>query len=266
MLLLGALTLLVATVPLLGGRVAHLSTITFRRRWAGVAAVGLQVLILRVFPEGDPDLHALAHLASYGLILTFVAANLRVPGLPLLALGGLLNLLAIAANDGVMPADPQALQSAGVLEVPGEFTNSAALADPHLWFLGDVFAIPSGWPLANVFSVGDLVLCTGAFVLLHRVGRSRVAPLLDRVAMRGWRAAGRVEIVRDNPVFRRLWIAQAVVGHRRLGLPAGRLRRAGRRPGAGVGPGAAADRADRARASSSAWSAGRSSTASRASG
>ncbi len=212
MLLLGALTLLVATVPLLGGRVGHLSTIRFRRRWAGVAAVAMQFVILRLFPTGDQDLHALAHLASYGLILAFVAANLSVPGLPLLAFGGLLNLLAIAANNGVMPANPQALQTAGILEVPGEFTNSAPLPDPHLWFLGDVFALPAGSPLANVFSVGDLVLLAGAFVLLHRVCRTRIAPLLDRVAARGWRAMDRVEILRDNPVFRRLWFAQAISG------------------------------------------------------
>jgi MFS family permease len=211
-LLLGVLTLWVATVPVLGGRIGHLSSIRFRRWPAIVAAVGLQVLILRVFPEGSPDLHAVAHLASYALIFVFVAANLKVPGLPLLAFGGLLNLFAIAANNGVMPADPTALGTAGILEVPGEFTNSAPLADPHLWFLGDVFAVPADWPLANVFSVGDAFLMLGAFVLLHRVCRTRLAPSLDRLAARAWREAGRVEIVRDNAAFRRLWVAQAISG------------------------------------------------------
>jgi predicted MFS family arabinose efflux permease len=211
-LLLGVLTLWVATVPLLGGRVGHLSSISFRRKWAALSAVALQVLILRVFPEGSPDLHAIAHLASYALIFTFVGANLHVPGLPLLAFGGLLNLLAIAANQGVMPADPDALRAAGILAVPGEFSNSAVMAQAHLWFLGDVFAIPAGWPMSNVFSVGDVVLVLGAFVLLHRVCRSRLAPGLDALAAWGWRTAGRVEIVRDNAAFRRLWTAQAVSG------------------------------------------------------
>jgi len=41
------------------------------------------------------------------------------------------------------------------------------LADPHLPWLGDTFAIPSGVPLANVFSVGDIVLVLGVLVLLH---------------------------------------------------------------------------------------------------
>ena len=212
MLLLGVLTLWVATVPLAGGRIGLLSTISFRRKWAGLAAVVLQVLILRVWPHGAPDLHAMAHLASYALIFTFVAANLDVPGLGLLAVGGTLNLLAIAANQGVMPADPGALRAAGILAVPGEFANSAALHDPHLWFLGDVFSIPAGWPLSNVFSIGDVVLMAGAFVLLHRVCRTRLAPALDAVAHGAWRAAGRVAIVRDNSTFRRLWAAQAISG------------------------------------------------------
>lgn len=212
MLLLGVLTLWVATVPLLGGRIGHLSSISFRRKWAGLAAVGLQILILRVWPKGSPDLHAMAHLASYALIFAFVAANLHVPGLGLLAFGGTLNLLAIAANQGVMPADPSALRAAGILAVPGEFANSAALANPHLWFLGDVFAIPAGWPLSNVFSIGDIVLMAGAFVLLHRVCRTRLAPALDGLAAWGRRTAGRVEIVRDNAAFRRLWTAQAISG------------------------------------------------------
>ena len=35
--------------------------------------------------------------------------------------------------------------------------NSGVLAAPRLAFLGDVFAIPAGWPLANVFSIGDVL-------------------------------------------------------------------------------------------------------------
>ena len=39
---------------------------------------------------------------------------------------------------------------------------------PRLWFLGDVFALPARLPLANVFSVGDLLIGLGmiAFIIL----------------------------------------------------------------------------------------------------
>src|SRR3954471_5403428 len=182
MLLLGLLTVVVATVPLAGGRIGRLGGIRFKRRWAGVAALVLQTAILRVFSHGDEGLLAALHLVSYGLLFYFLAANFHIPGLGLIGLGGGLNALAIAANDGVMPARPGALAVAGIPQVPGEFVNSGAVQDPKLWFFGDVFAVPSGWPLANVSSVGDLLLVLGAFILLHRQTQSRIAPLLDRAA------------------------------------------------------------------------------------
>jgi Family of unknown function (DUF5317) len=106
----------------------------------------------------------------------FLAANWRVPGVPLTALGAALNLLAIAANGGVMPASPAALAAAGLpVDRPG-FSNSAALAEPRLAFLGDVFAIPASWPLSNVFSVGDVLIGVGLAWGVHRVCRSRLVP------------------------------------------------------------------------------------------
>jgi hypothetical protein len=109
---------------------------------------------------------------------------MHVPGIFVIGLGGLLNALAITANNGVMPADPEALERAGILSVPGEFANSAAVAQPNLQWLGDVFAVPSGWPLANVFSAGDMILVLGAFILLHRVSGSLLAAPFARTASR----------------------------------------------------------------------------------
>jgi MFS family permease len=208
--LLGLLTICVATVPLAGGRLGRLSEITFRRSWAGLAALLLQFTILRLFPVGSEGLLAALHLASYGLMFYFLAANLSIPGLWLIGIGGSCNALAIAANNGVMPALPEALATAGIVQVPGEFANSAAVAQPKLWFLGDVFALPAGWPMANVFSVGDLILLLGAFVLLHRQCRSLIAPQLERLLAWAERTGPRVELLRANRAFRRLWIAQAI--------------------------------------------------------
>src|SRR4051812_13759514 len=193
MFLLGLLTLVVATVPLAGGRLARIGDVRFRRTWAGIAALLVQTAILRVFPHADPGLLAGLHLTSYGLLFYFLAANFDVPGLLLIGLGGALNALAIAANDGVMPARPAALDLAGIAQAPGQFVNSGAVSEPKLWFFGDVFALPHGWPLANVFSIGDVLLVLGAFVLLHRLSGSRLAPALAAVARRAFDAGGRME-------------------------------------------------------------------------
>ena len=86
------------------------------------------------------------------------------------------NLAAIVANGGVMPASGDALEAAGLVTDVEQFTNSGVVADPNLLFLGDVFAVPAGSPLANVFSIGDVCMALGVFLLIHAVTASRLAP------------------------------------------------------------------------------------------
>ena len=100
----------------------------------------------------------------------------------LIAIGGLANFLAIVANGGVMPASASALRTAGLAADPAGYTNSGLVEHAHLAFLGDVFALPASWPAANVFSVGDLLLAAGAFVLLHAVCGSRLGAAAARPA------------------------------------------------------------------------------------
>jgi hypothetical protein len=101
----------------------------------------------------------------------FAFVNRSTPGIPLITLGGALNLAAIAANDGVMPASAGALKRAGI-EQGTAFSNSDFVPDAHLAWLGDVFAIPAAWPLSNVFSVGDIIVVVGIGYLAHRQCRT----------------------------------------------------------------------------------------------
>ena len=170
-----AFLLCLLTVPLAGGTVGRLALVRPRARGLLVAGLGLQIVIVSIAPEGAQDVHAAVHLASYGLVAGFVAANLRVPYLWLIALGGLLNLAAIVANGGVMPADPAALAAAGVATDPHAFSNSTAVAEPVLLVLGDILWVPASWPVSNVFSIGDVVIVVGALLALHTIAASRLA-------------------------------------------------------------------------------------------
>ncbi len=108
------------------------------------------------------------HLGTYALCLAFLWINRRVPGGRLIAVGTACNLAAIVANGGTMPADPDAWRAAGLPEFdPTVFENSRALSSPRLLFLGDIFHIPAGWPLANVFSIGDVLIVAGGTYLAH---------------------------------------------------------------------------------------------------
>lgn len=168
--------LCLASVPLAGGRLGVLADLRFRAGWLLLVAIGVQVLIVSVVPgAGSPALHNAVHVATYVLVGAFVVANRRVAWVWLVALGGLLNFAAIAANGGVMPADPRAVAAAGLAVDPGEFVNSGVVADPHLAFLGDVFWVPASWPVSNVFSVGDVLILLGALLALHCICASRIA-------------------------------------------------------------------------------------------
>jgi hypothetical protein len=175
--LIGLVFLLcLATVPLARGRLGALADLRVRAGWLLVVAIAVQVLIVSVIPgAGSAATHNAAHVATYVLVGAFVIANRRIPWVWLIALGGALNFAAIAANGGVMPADPRAEAAAGLAAAPGEFVNSGVVADPHLAFLGDVFWVPSSWPVSNVFSVGDVLILVGALLAMHCLCGSRLA-------------------------------------------------------------------------------------------
>jgi hypothetical protein len=167
--------LILLTVPLAGGRLRRLVELELRWLWLAWLAIAIQLVIVTLAPGGSEALHRAAHLASYALAGACILRNLHLPFAWLVGAGGLLNLVAIVANGGVMPASAAALDAAGLETKSGEFANSNLVAHANLGLLGDVFAIPAGWPGANVFSVGDALIAAGAFLALHAVAGSRLA-------------------------------------------------------------------------------------------
>jgi hypothetical protein len=164
------------SVPLAGGQLLRVADVRFARTWAIVAALAGQIVVIEILPGADPTALRVAHLATYALAALFILSNARIPGVLLMGLGGGLNLVAIAANHGVMPASEGALRTAGLMPPPGHFANSAVVPDARLQALGDIFAVPSWVPLANVFSIGDVLLLLGAIGALHVLSGSRLAP------------------------------------------------------------------------------------------
>lgn len=174
MILVVFLAISLMLVPLGGGHLRRLSDLRFRSPWLLWLALLTQLLLI-AFPGQETWWRVAANMATYPLGVGFVWMNRRIPGLWLVGLGALLNLLPIMANGGVMPASAHALEVAGVPTPEGVFANSAALPDPRLLFLGDVLAIPKTWPFANVLSIGDIVIVVGAAYTIHRATGSRLA-------------------------------------------------------------------------------------------
>ena len=169
-----AFLLLLLTVPLFGGKLSRVGEVRIRWIWLAAAAFGIQVVLVTVVPDGDSTVHRILHLATYVLAAACLIRNLDLRFVWLVGVGGLLNLIAIAANGGVMPASRSALETAGLDVKSGEFANSDYVEDAHVSFLGDVFAIPDGWPGANVFSIGDVLMLLGVILAVHAAAGSRL--------------------------------------------------------------------------------------------
>jgi hypothetical protein len=173
MLLIAIVLVSALAVPLLGGRLAALADVRARYGWVLLLAIALQVISINV-PGVPGGLRPALQLASYPVAGVFVVANRRMPGMLLIGLGALLNLTAMSANGGVMPASAAALVSAGLPLEHDSYVNSGLVEDAKLPFLGDVFAIPEPVPLANVFSIGDICIAAGVVVAMHAVCGSRL--------------------------------------------------------------------------------------------
>ena len=134
-------------------------------------------------------------MLTYVVAAAFVVVNRHVAGLWLLALGGAANGVTIALNHGTLPADPHALEVAGISS-RGRFVNSGVLEHPVLGWLGDVFAVPQGVPLANVFSAGDVLVVAGAVWLLLAASRTPARSTAGRSPRHaGGTASGTVDVV-----------------------------------------------------------------------
>lgn len=166
MIIVVAAILAVLSVPLTGASLAPLARLTLRSVWLVWLSVVLQIVITMV--PGFPDwLGRPLHLATYALSVAFLWCNRHLPGAWLFGLGTALNLAAIVANGGTMPASESAWRTAGLPTISHQFENSNVARSARLPWLGDVFAIPKGWPLANVFSVGDVLVIIAIAYFAH---------------------------------------------------------------------------------------------------
>jgi len=173
MFILYAVVIGLAVGLLGGGKLAAIADIRFR--WAPLVMVGFLAQVL-LFSDAVAarvgDLGPVLYVASTLLVVVAVVRNLAIPGLPLVALGAASNLVAIVANGGFMPASPAALAALGKA-VPPIYSNSAVVAQPALFPLTDVFALPMWLPFHNIFSVGDVILAVGvAFVIATAMRRT----------------------------------------------------------------------------------------------
>ena len=152
---------------LLSGVVAGLALgIAIGRDWHRLERLQIKwlpILALALVARAVAPLFPVAiaiYLLGIALTAAFAAANWRLPGAPLVALGSLLNLVVSVAN-GAMPVDVTLLQAAG-----GRFPDDAlheAIDDKSvLPVLADIIIVPFA---RAAYSIGDVFIAIGGFLL-----------------------------------------------------------------------------------------------------
>ena len=175
MLRLATIVLVIVVALLRGGSLRNFAAL--RLRWLPLVIAGFALQLLIFTPFGMSPLVAFATLPIYvlslALIAIWVAANWRIPGMALIAIGLALNVAVIAANGGHMPVSPEGARLAGqyeALAAGDPATSKHALMSSEqarLWWLSDIIVIPRGVPGAVVLSVGDIVLTVGIAILCY---------------------------------------------------------------------------------------------------
>ncbi len=169
LLLLGVIVLGLLIGLALGGSLRALEQISFR--WWGLAVMGLALQFVPIPSSWGQRGHWLAVgllVASYAVLTVFVAANFRLPGFPLMAVGFVLNLVAVAANGG-MPVSADAVRTAygpgapsliTALRTEGGEKHHIQRPDDILLPITDQVPVPR--PFHTVLSAGDVTSMAGA--------------------------------------------------------------------------------------------------------
>ena len=169
---LSVIALALVTGALAGGGIPRLADLRLKLIWVLLLALGLRVGAVLLFgTDVGPSLPIGAlFIAAYLLLFVFLAANYRVPGLQVAAVGVGLNTLAVILNAGRMPIWANAFVAAG-------FSPEALIGDPFHFLLatdtvadfvsqggvfGDVVPIPIP-VIRDVISIGDILLAMGIF-------------------------------------------------------------------------------------------------------
>jgi hypothetical protein len=152
--------------------------------------------------------------AGLGLLIVLAVRNFHLVGVPIIAFGLGMNLLATIANDG-FPVDSGALVAARVetsntVDEPGlSGVRRLRTDDDRLWWLGDAIPIRE---LEHVMSFGDLVVIAGlGCTVEHLTRRKRPHPArpLSPDARAGLASIAAPEIRLDAPTIDLALVAEA---------------------------------------------------------
>jgi len=158
-----------------GGKWGNFTLYKFKGSWLVFVAILLQVSIFNPWWEkyvNDGMITNLTYCLSIILLIIFILRNFNLTGLRLLGAGIASNGIAIIANGGYMPTSINSLKHILSVERIARIESGSAsyniiliTDNTKFKFLCDIFYVPG----INVYSVGDILIALGAFVVIQQI-------------------------------------------------------------------------------------------------
>lgn len=175
MFLCTSVVLAVLVGLLRGGKWGNLALYKFKGSWFVIVAILLQVSIFNPWWEKfvkSGNTTNFIYSLSIILLIVFIIRNFNIWGLRLLGAGIALNGITIIANGGYMPSSLNSLkhilpaERIALIESGSSIYNTILITDNTKFkFLCDIFYVPG----INVYSVGDILIAMGAFVVIQQI-------------------------------------------------------------------------------------------------
>ncbi len=151
----------------------------YRGGWqVALGLIGLYILQagLVVYAPGETQSQALILFVTHAGFAALLLVNRHIPGIKLVVLGIVFNLVVVLANGGWMPITPDAAHyvhperpapEIGVRPVSSK--NIVLLKeDTNLWILSDIIRVTAPWRRSAI-SIGDLLLLAGIAQFIFQV-------------------------------------------------------------------------------------------------
>lgn len=162
-----------------GGKWSNFKKFKFEMQWLVFIAIMLQVIIFNSIWEKYQGLKIYTNeifIISMVILLIFFLANIKIRGIIAILSGTFSNTVAILANGGYMPADPALLKNIlsneEIVQMEAGFSNYHSILiseQTKLKYLCDIIYVPN----INVYSIGDLLIVVGAFIIVQYIMLNR---------------------------------------------------------------------------------------------
>jgi hypothetical protein len=171
-----------------GGKIRNIESVTFRYWY--LVILGFLIQELPVYINVTAEFNFICISMSYILIVIPLLLNLRIKGIYFALVGTVFNAIVIMANNGMMPVTKNAIIATGYTKtiVSGQqldIMHFVADDSTRFKFLSDFIPLPKPYPLPQILSVGDLLLCIGLFLFIQYVFVKRPSALPEETSSQG---------------------------------------------------------------------------------